>query len=1102
MKKISLLCATAALVTPVAIYAQETTADIRGTVVSGGSPVANAEVVITHVPTGAVSRVNTDTQGNFGASGLRFGGPYTIVVTAPGAAAFTYPEELSLTAGDVARLDIDIAATAETAEAGEEIVVTGTRNAGASVSLGPVTVLNRDAIEGVASINRDVRDLVRRSPFAQVDLTNSRAFSIAGQNPRFNRFSVDGVQFSDDFGLNNGGLPTSRGPVPLDAICQFSVSVAPADITEGDFQGGAVNTQLCTGTNRFTGGAFFTYNDDNLTGDETRGTRVELDLNNKAYGAFLRGPILRDRLFFAVAWERTRESEPTDIGPAGEGFGTAVPNVSRAQIDQIAGLAESLYDFDPGDVLRVLPEKDDRVSARLDLNISENHRASLTYIYNNGTQAVEAGNDTRVGSPRLGLFSNTYTLQEVIHSGVVQLNSDWSDTFSTEARVSFRDYNRDQTPPFGREFGEFTVCLDPTSVGTPTGCSTNQGSIRFGPDISRQANELNTRNLNIQLQANLQAGAHNFKFLAERTDQDVYNLFLQRASGAFYFDSIADFQAGKAGSLDLAQSTTGDINGAAGIFDYQNFTFGIQDSWDVTDNLNLIMGLRYELFAQDVRPALNQFFLDRYGFSNRVTLNGRDVLLPRFGLSWRASDRLRVIATAGRFAAGTPDVYISNSYSNTGVTQSRVTFNRQTAAPGCTGASGSNAAAICNAAINNVFGAGPAIPDIVTQFVQQSTGALRLAGVNAIDPNFDIPVQWRFSGSLSYNADLGPLGDNWFFAVDGIYGFVEKGIDYTDIRAVPVGTTPDGRTRFGPFTGTSGNNSDLLLTNHEDGETLIAVARFDKEFENGFSLGASYTFQDIEERSALTSSTASSNYASQATSNPNGSTLGTSNEEIRHSVKFNLGFRREFFANAETRIDIFGEWRKGRPYSYTFDANPTNASGRDQVFGVFGNDDRHLFYVPTSGSDVLVQYANTTTGSGANTVITQTAAQTQQLLNDFIEGTKLRNFRGQIAPKNIGRSPNFTKIDLRIAQDIPTFGFGKVKLFADVENVLNLIDSDWGSLRQVRFPFTTPLVDVQCVASGSNPCAQYRYSNFRAPNEELFTRISLWQVRLGVRFEF
>jgi hypothetical protein len=1100
MRKISLLCATAALAAPVAVYAQETTGDIRGTVSAAGAPVGGAEVVITHVPSGTVNRTTTDAQGNFSASGLRFGGPYTVVVTAAGQPAFTVGD-INLTAGDVFRLPIDLSGGTEAAQAGAEIVVTGTRLAGSSSSLGPVTVLSRDDIEGVASINRDVRDLVRRSPFAQIDLTNARAFSIAGQNPRFNRFSVDGVQFSDDFGLNNGGLPTSRGPVPLDAICQFSVAVAPADITEGDFQGGAVNTQLCSGANDFRGGVFYTYNDDNLTGDEADGQRLILDVKNQTYGAFLRGPIIRDNLFFALAWERTRETEPSDFGPAGLGFGNEVPGVTQANVDQISAIAQSVYSFDTGGIAASLPEKDDRVTAKLDWNISDAHRASLTYIYNNGTQAIEGGGSTSLTTPRLNLFSNSYTLKEVVNSGVFQLNSNWTEAFSTEARVSFRDYNRDQTPPFGREFGQLSVCLDPNTTGDLLRCTTGRPTIVFGPDISRQANELNTRNFNVQLQANLQAGDHNFKMLAERTDIDVYNLFLQRASGAFYFDSIADFQAGRANQLDLAQSTSGDINDAAAVFDYQNYTFGLQDSWDVTDTLNVIAGVRYELFDQDIKPQLNPFFLARYGFSNRETISGLGVLLPRFGLSWRPTERLRVIATAGRFAAGTPDVYISNSFSNTGINQNRVTFNRTTAAPGCTGASGPNAAAICAAALNDVRGAGPGIPSIVEQFVQQSTGALALAGVNAIDPEFEIPVQWRFSGTLSYNANLGFLGDNWFFAVDGVYGFVDKGIDYIDLRSRPIGTAPDGRPRFGAFPGTSGNNSDLLLTNHDEGETLIAVARFDKEWENGFSLGAAYTFQDIEERNPLTSSVAFSNYNNQATLNPNGSTLGTANDQIRHGVKFNVGFRREFFPDAETRIDIFGEWREGRPFSYTFDT--LASGGRDPVFGVFGNDDRHLLYVPTGPGDARVSFAN---------------AAAEAAFNAAIDGTPLRRFRGGIAPKNIGRSPDFTKIDLRFSQTVPTFGFGRVKLFADVENVLNLLDSDWGTLRQVRFPYTAAIADVQClvapVATGTAPaaaqiatnstqgCAQYRYSNVRSPNEDLFTRVSLWQVRLGVRFEF
>jgi hypothetical protein len=47
--------------------------------------------------------------------------------------------------------------------------------------------------------------------------------------------------------------------VPFDAIEQLSVKVAPFDVAEGDFQGGAINVVLRSGTNRFRGSAFYTY---------------------------------------------------------------------------------------------------------------------------------------------------------------------------------------------------------------------------------------------------------------------------------------------------------------------------------------------------------------------------------------------------------------------------------------------------------------------------------------------------------------------------------------------------------------------------------------------------------------------------------------------------------------------------------------------------------------------------------------------------------------------------------------------------------------------------------------------------------------------------
>ena len=226
-------------------------------------------------------------------------------------------------------------------------MVTALRGA-RQTSNGPITGLNRTEIEGVASINRDIRDLARRDPFATIDLTNSRTIEVAGQNGRLNRFSVDGVQFSDDFGLNNGGLPTSRGPVPFDAIEQFAVRVAPFDISEGDFQGGAINVVLRSGTNQLHGSAFFTHTDDSLTG-----SRVHAAIDRKSasisspqqYGGLIAGPIIRTGCSSCSPMSRLNETDPFDDG-VGPGFANQVPGITLAQIDQVSAIAKTVYNYD------------------------------------------------------------------------------------------------------------------------------------------------------------------------------------------------------------------------------------------------------------------------------------------------------------------------------------------------------------------------------------------------------------------------------------------------------------------------------------------------------------------------------------------------------------------------------------------------------------------------------------------------------------------------------------------------------------------------------------------------------------------------------------
>jgi hypothetical protein len=1069
-------------------FAQETTSSVRGTVESDTGPVAGATVTIVHEPSGTTSTSTTDSSGNFSASGLRIGGPFTVNVDAAGYEG-AQVTDLTLSAGQSFRLPVVL-------QTQQEIVVTASALRGATeTSNGPITALNREDIEGVASINRDIRDLARRDPFVTIDLANSRTIEVAGQNGRLNRFSVDGVQFSDDFGLNNGGLPTSRGPVPFDAIEQLSVKVAPYDISEGDFQGGAINVVLRSGGNNFSGSAFYTYTDEKLTGDRTRGRNVALDFDSKQYGGIISGPIVKDKLFFMFGYEKTKESDPFDDG-VGSGFANQVPGITQAQIDQVSSIAKSVYSYDTLGQIQNAVEEDEKYVAKLDWNINDDHRASLTYIRNVGTQQFQQNTFTTPPFA-LGLFSNGYELAEEVNSGVFQLNSQWTDTFSTEVRASYRDYNRDQTPFGGREFPQFEVCLDPTSVtsGASTFITCGGSRVFFGPDVSRQSNDLNTDNLSIDFTARKDAGSHRIKATFGYSEINTFNLFLQRSLGDYYFDSLADFQSRTASRLRFGAAVPSlDANDAAASFKSRAYTFGIQDDWEVVPGLEMNFGFRYDLYENPTDVPLNANFLARQGFANTNTFNGEGVFQPRFGFNWQATDRLVVRGGIGIFAGGTPDVFLSNSYSNTGQLTNAIDIQRNTTSATCN-VSPANPT-LCAAALTGVNGA---IPGAVESFVATNTASLAAAPVNAIAQDIATARQARATLSLNYDADLGPLGDGWLFGVDALYGNVIEAYQWTDARSVRIGTLPDGRPRYAPLGGTTTTNQDLLMTNDQRGRSYVGVARVSKSWDWGLSIDASYTRSDVKDTNAITSATAGSLYSNNAFANPNFAAYGTSIYQIKDQWKFGVDFNKAFFGENKTRLSLFGEYRSGRPYSLTMN----DQTNRSAVFGTVGNGARHLLYVPTVG-DTRVSF--------------DTAAN-ETKFNDLVGQLGIGKYRGKIIGKNTQMAPDFFKIDLSMSQELPLFvGNSKLRLFADIENVLNLVDSDWGALRQVSFPQTAALVSVQClsapVATGTAPgtgvantastqnCAQFRYSNVNAPNEALVTRQSLYGIRIGVKVNF
>lgn len=1105
---ISLACSFAA---PVA--AQETSAAIRGEVTNADVPVAGATVTMEHIPSGTVTTVTTGGDGSFAASGLRPGGPYTVKVTGPNVREASVTDVFT-SVGQTFALPIDLGSE-ELAGTGNEIVVTATRIRGAgNTSSGPVNVVTAEQISKIASVNRDIRDIAARDPFATLDTsqTSGRQVSFAGQNPRFNRFTVDGVPITDSFGLNPDSLPSRRGPVPLDSIGQFETKVAPYDVREGFFQGGVSNAILRSGTNSFQGTAFYTFSSDELTGKKTKsyilnptGVIVQPNFTSRDFGAELSGPIIKDTLFFMIAAERVRASRPVAFGTQEDNAGTPVIAATNADLATITGISKSKYNYDPGGILRGDGDQDDRLVAKLDANLSPTQRVSLTGLYTKDVLKVS----TTTGTRDLGLESNAYNKPNKLRAGILNWNADWSDKFSTEVRALYKAYDSGQFPLMGRS-AQFSICADPTAVPVRAGgstttnaslvCPTGTPQFVLGAGGPSQSNVLTIRSWGGSVAAKLKAGDHNFTLLGEWNHTKSFNLFVNPSAGTYYFDTIADFRNGNAQSFTYNNAGSLNPDDAAVNFAYDAFTFGLQDDWRVSSTLNVGVGLRYDLFGSAWHPVANPNFLSRYGFTNSYSLEGMNLVQPRFGFTWKPTARLSVRGGGGIFGGGSPDVYVGNAFSNSGVINTSITA-RQTDG-GVYQLNGTASGAAQTILNNPSFTTIPAAANTAVQSAAASlsTTPNSTTSINAVDPNLKIPNQFRATLSADYKADLGPLGDGWRFGADVLYSKVRSQVIVTDLRSIPVAgsLTPDGRQRYtSKINNLNDTGQDLLLTNTSYGRGWVGVLRAEKTWDWGLTLGGAYTRQDVRDASSLTSSQAGSIYGSSANYDANFGGPGHSNDEVVWSFRYNVSFEKAFFGDYKTRIDLFGTTRAGARYSYTMQ---DTSGGRSGVFGTGGSTSsatsstapRYLFYVPTGASDPLVTYDS---------------VATRDRVNAIIESSGLSQYRGQIAPRNAFRSKAFTRIDLHLEQELPLPLGAKFSLFGDIENLTNFVNHNWGQQLRSSFPFRKIVARVSCVAAGTNTCAQYRYeqpSSDTVLADELVTTngSSLYSIRIGARISF
>ena len=1046
-----------------AVMAQSTTSSIRGNVANeAGTIFSGAMVTITHIPSGTVSTATTNARGVFSARGLRVGGPYSVEI---GGGEFVpvKVDDLYLSLDQAFSLPVTVQATGNT----EVIQITGSNNAvGGFSNEGLSTSLGLEALGEVTSIDRDITDAAQLNPFASVNVQSGGAkeLTIAGANNRFNSLTIDGVAMNDRFGLNANGYPTQGSPISFDAIESLSVQTAPFDVEYNGFTGGTINAVTKSGTNEFKGSVAYYNTSDSLIGDKNGDDDFSFTFEEETFVATVGGPLIKDKLFFFVAYDKFEETAPLRNGPAGSGAVNEQAGITLDDVAQVGQIVSDVWGFDIGDFNKG-PAENEKILANIDWNISKDHRAKFTYIRTEGNSINEQnGNNFLASDNRLGASSAWYDRSEKVESFIGHVFSDWTSNFSTQFKIASTSQATGQDSLNGAEFPNFAVFLRELDG--------DENYLTIGPDRFRHGNSLDQDFLQFKFVAEYSIGDHILKAGFEREEVDINNLFAQNSEGSYLFDSVDDLRNATASGLLYNNAVTNNENDLRAIWGYNYNSFYVQDSWDVNPYLSIDAGLRYDWYESEGEIRENQNFVNRYGYSNNTDIDGLNVFLPRISFKWMATDDLTIRGGIGRFSGGSPGVWLSNSYSNDGVISD-----------------GSNA-----------FGTVlvPTTPDAATgQYIPQDVlNALASeapdGSVNALNPSFEIPTTTKLSLGAALFADLPVLGEGWLFSADFLYNKLDNATYWYDQRCEnPVATSPDGR---GVYDCSEGPEA-LIVGSFDDGDSklyaLSATNDWDTEY-GEFDMFSSYTYADVEDIGYGTSSTATSNYSDFAAYDRQSPRSGTSSFQTEHLFKFRANWKKELIAGYETKVSMFATRRTGQPYSYTFSEN--NACVLDIGGGRCSRESRnddagHLLYVPSGPSDPI--FAGTSFDGDA---------AAQQAFFDYINSSELAQYAGSIAPRNNDNSAWSTIVDIRIQQELPAFSADHTfKLFFDIENFGNLLNSDWGRIERTRYEYERDVVSARIVDG------QYEYFDLKSDgsikNLEVLSQ-SVWQVQLGIKYEF
>ncbi len=1055
MKKFfkTLLLAVTTLIASGVAYAQVTTSSLGGKITDDkGETIIGAAVIATHTPSGTSYGAVTNAEGRYFINGMRAGGPYVVEVSCLGYQTVQFTD-IRLSLGETYSLDGYLN---EDAQALMEAVVVARGDGGKT---GAAQSIRRATIEEMPSITRGIADVTRINPFVRTN--GDGAMTFAGMNNRYNSFQIDGAMNNDVFGLtstgSNGGQAGAQ-PVSMETIEQVQVSIAPFDVRQSGFTGGAINAITKSGTNEVSGSVYGYGLNQALIGKYKRengnlSSKYNDQIEYQA-GVTVGGPIIKDKLFFFASFEAANKQYPNSFG-----LGSEQSKINKTKAEAVLNYikANSNYTGSLPSDLQVYT-KSYKATAKLDWNINDKNHASFRWSLVDAKQLNSVSNASNLNST-----DYSYDFLSKTNSFVGELQSRLTDNLSNELRVSYVRV-RDKRNPLGDAFPMISV----SGLG---------GTLNIGNERSSEANRLDQDILSLTDNLTWLVGNHTITAGTHNEFYKFTNLFIQDKYGTYYFATPEDLYAGNIKQYRYGHANV-EVTGTENwepTFRAGQLGFYVQDKWNLASNFELTYGIRMDIPLYLDMPDENVPFTayaQERGWNVRTNQMPKSTPLfsPRVGFRYDIAGNSKYILRGGvgLFTGRIPFVWFSNNYSNTGVQLTSINVN--------------------GSAKTAELGLG-----VILDPAGQAANEAKVAAgagtqtINVMDPNFKIAQNFR--ADLGFDFDL--LGIDW--TVEGIFSKNINDVLYKQMAYDKNGKTLgetyasldyDNRPMFARTTGGTAFANIYELTNTNKGYSYNLMAQAKKSFAFGLDLSASYTYTKSKSVFNGTSSVAQSNFNYNYTLDPSDPEMGNSAFNIPHQIKASAYYHANY-GKWTTTVGAIYTGTTGAAYSvyYYGDLNGDSSNGND------------LMFIPTDEQiDKMVFKA----GTGDNVQYTpdvQRANMKSWLANERY----MKDHRGEYFERYADNLPFESHIDLHLGQKF-SFLVGKhthsIELTADIVNFTNLLNPAWG--RSYGMGINSYYSPVTYSGNGQFQFlhdADYEmlsYSDY----------MSRWKMQLGLKYNF